>query len=166
CRSASEERPPAPCGSSHKGWSSACDRTDLRSTPRIARCEAGKPRCSPTRQTAERLDRLLHRLLAERPIGDVTADQQATLAFGFDGRLRDLRILVFAEIDDSHIRTFACEQNSERPSDTGIAAGDDGSLALQHARSEIERGLEHRRRIEFHLLTRLGLMLPGKRRRW
>ncbi len=116
-------------------------------------------------QASEFLDRLFDRRLAEVPLADIPAQDNAAPPFLFHGLPSIRRILVFLQIDDRHVGALACEKHGHRPAYAGIPAGDQRYLVLQLAGAFPVRRVIERLRLDAGFFAGLGMMLPGKRRR-
>jgi hypothetical protein len=75
-----------------------------------------------------------------------------------------LGVLVLAQVDDGDVGALPGEEHRDGAADPGIAAGDDGDLALELSRSAIRRRQELGPRLQLGLETRLGEMLLRQRR--
>src|SRR5712672_3745568 len=107
----------------------------------------------------EFLDSLPNRLVAEFLVRDISSDEKAASAFGFDLLLCDAGILMLVQIGDCHIRAFTRKEDGNGATDTGIAARDERDLFLKLARAPIKRSIVKRRRIEIGLRAGLALVL-------
>jgi hypothetical protein len=87
----------------------------------------------------EAVDGGRHRMTAEVRIADIPLQQQGAAAFLRDNGSSRLGILRVVAIDDRHVGPFAREQRSNGAADATVAAGNDGDLAGEAARSGIDR---------------------------
>ena len=118
-------------------------------------------------ELAERLERLVHRLLAEAHGLHVAGDQQALAALA-SRRIRFVlrRVLVLGQVHDRDVRAFAREQHRHRAADAGIAAGDDRGHAVELAAAGVVRREEARFEVQLVLVAGLVEVLRGQFRRF
>src|SRR5262249_22506978 len=88
-------------------------------------------------ETAELLERALHQPPAMPRIGDVARYPYRPPARLLDPAGGLCGILVLLAVGDQHIGALAGEGDGDRTADAGIAAGDDGRLAMQPAAAAI-----------------------------
>ena len=95
---------------------------------------------------------------------DVSCDQHRLASGLLNQALRFLRVLVFIQIGDQHVRTLAREGDGDRPADAAIAAGDDGFQSFELARSLVGLFAVIGPRVHGRGRTRHGLLLGGEGR--
>src|SRR5207249_973775 len=82
-----------------------------------------------------------------------------------DGLARLVGVLLFlGQVDDGDVGTLPGEQDGDGPADAGVAAGDEGGLALELAGAGVQRCLVAGPRLHLVLVARGRLRLRRHRR--
>lgn len=115
-------------------------------------------------EAAEFLHRACHRAAAKGAGADIAPQRETAPALCLDGALRRLGVAILAEIGDGDIGALAREQHRHSAADAGIAAGDQGHLAVELLRALPERRVIERRRLDRPFLAGLRMMLLRERR--
>src|SRR5688572_22153404 len=114
-------------------------------------------------ESAELVDRVVDRVLAEGRVADIACDRDAASTLGFDLAAGLPGIGVFAQVDDRHIRTLAGEEDCHRAANARISTGDERNHSLELAAAYIGRRLIVWLRRHLVLGTWLREMLLGHR---
>src|SRR5437868_14606617 len=77
------------------------------------------------------LHRFFNGLVAKLLVANVTCNEDCSLPFFRDRRLRVFGILMLLKIDDRYVCSFFCKQNRDGSSDPAIATRDERDLPLQ-----------------------------------
>src|SRR3954447_16501503 len=112
------------------------------------------------------MDRSLDNAAAMRFSGDITADQHRPAASFLDPTCGVLGVIIFAEVGDHHVGTFAGKSDGHSAADSRIATSDNRNSVLQFARAAVTvfpvvRSGLHRIGATWRLLLLLGLALVG-----
>src|SRR6185369_3277653 len=90
-------------------------------------------------EAAELVHHLLHGFLAEILVADVAGNRDRLAPFLLDDLLRELGVVVLAEVEDGDVGPLAGEEGGDGAADAAVSTGDQRHLVLQSSRAAVAR---------------------------